>query len=135
MTGIFNKYYLKRTLISAAMLLCTLNDQAQTNPLNSVYQYAVNVGNRQAYLWIPPGSKFVRGVIIALSNMLERNWLEDPIIRNTAAKEQLGIICTTIPPRAKYPVKVTVVAWQYGKSSAPAIQTAMPVAQIFYVIK
>jgi hypothetical protein len=34
----------------------------------------------------------VRGIIIALSNLTERNWLEDPLIRKTAADEGLGIV-------------------------------------------
>ena len=57
-----------------------------------VYQYSVPVGPRQAYLWIPPACLHVRGVIISLSNLLERDWLEDPLIRQTAAEEGLGII-------------------------------------------
>ena len=40
-----------------------------------------------------------------------------------------------IPPRAKFPVKITVVAWQYGRSVEPAIQSAEPVSQTFYIIK
>ena len=31
---------------------------------------------------------------------------------------------TAIPPRAKFPVKVTVVAWQLGRSRAPQLQAA-----------
>ena len=61
-------------------------------PASSVYQFAVPVGARQAYLWIPEDCKYVRGVIISMENMLERNWLEDPIVRQAAAKEGLGII-------------------------------------------
>ncbi|MGY5354129.1 hypothetical protein [Wenyingzhuangia sp. IMCC45467] len=38
---------------------------------------------------------------------------------------------TKIPPRTKYPVKVTVVAWQYGV--AGKIQSAKPVEQSFYI--
>lgn len=38
-----------------------------------------------------------------------------------------------IPPRAKYPIKVTVVAWQYGV--AGKIQTAEPVQRSFYIEK
>jgi hypothetical protein len=64
----------------------------QTDASNSVYQYSVKVGSRRAYLWIPPQCRQVRGVIISLSNMLERRWLEDPMIRHTAASENLGII-------------------------------------------
>ncbi|MFD0991104.1 hypothetical protein ACFQ1R_13430 [Mariniflexile jejuense] len=39
---------------------------------------------------------------------------------------------TKIPPRAKFPIKVTVVAWQYGV--VDKIQSAKPVEQSFYII-
>ncbi|MEZ0215702.1 MAG: hypothetical protein ACAH89_01065 [Rariglobus sp.] len=38
---------------------------------------------------------------------------------------------TAIPPRAKFPVKITVVAWQWGRSSEPKIKTAAPVERTF----
>jgi hypothetical protein len=41
---------------------------------------------------------------------------------------------TKVPPRSKWPVKVTVVAWQYGRSAAPQIKTAKPVEQSFDII-
>ncbi|MDR6944054.1 hypothetical protein [Mucilaginibacter pocheonensis] len=62
------------------------------DPENSIYQYSVPVESRTAYLWIPPKCKQVRGVIISLANLLERQWLEDPIIRKEAADDGLGII-------------------------------------------
>ena len=40
---------------------------------------------------------------------------------------------TPIPPGAQYPVKVTVVAWQYG--IAPSLKTAAPVGCTFYITK
>lgn len=40
---------------------------------------------------------------------------------------------TKIPPRAKYPIKVSVVAWQYGVRGENCIQTAEPVRQVFYI--
>ncbi|MCC8170507.1 MAG: hypothetical protein LIP00_01725 [Parabacteroides sp.] len=40
---------------------------------------------------------------------------------------------TPIPPRAKFPVKVTVVAWQYG--IAGRVQTAEPVERSFFIQK
>lgn len=40
---------------------------------------------------------------------------------------------TRIPPRAKFPVKVTVVAWQWGRSIEPKLQTAEPVARTFSI--
>ena len=39
-----------------------------------------------------------------------------------------------IPPRAKFPVKVTVIAWQYGRSTEPGVQTAEPVEQAILII-
>lgn len=57
-----------------------------------LYQFSVPVGTRQAFLWIPPDCKYVRGVIMSLSNLLERNWLEDPVVRKAASEEGLGII-------------------------------------------
>ena len=43
------------------------------------------------------------------------------------------LIFTSIPPRAKYPLKITIVAWQYGV--AGLMQTAEPVERSFYLIK
>ncbi len=40
---------------------------------------------------------------------------------------------TAIPPRAKFPVKVTVVAWQYGRSAEPKLKTADPVERTFSI--
>jgi hypothetical protein len=42
---------------------------------------------------------------------------------------------TAIPPRSRFPVKVTVVAWQYGNSHEPKLQTAAPVKQSFFIEK
>lgn len=45
------------------------------------------------------------------------------------------IYFTGIPPRSKFPVKVTIVAWQYGSSVEPKLQSAIPVEQSFYLLK
>ncbi len=42
---------------------------------------------------------------------------------------------TAIPPRAKFPVKVTVVAWQWGRSIEPLLKTAEPVERTFFIQK
>jgi hypothetical protein len=42
---------------------------------------------------------------------------------------------TAIPPRAKFPVQVTVVAWQYGRSMEPKLKTAEPVTRSFFIVK
>jgi len=38
-----------------------------------------------------------------------------------------------IPPGSRFPVKVTVVAWQYGNSNEPKLQTANPVINTFWI--
>jgi hypothetical protein len=45
------------------------------------------------------------------------------------------IAFTKIPPRSKFPVKVTIVAWQYGSSVEPRIRSAEPVVQSFYIFE
>lgn len=40
---------------------------------------------------------------------------------------------TKIPPRTKFPIKVTLVAWQYG--NAGQLQSAKPVEQSFFIRK
>lgn len=44
-----------------------------------------------------------------------------------------NLIFTPIPPRSKYPVKVTVVAWQYGQTKGDKIQSAEPIERTFYI--
>lgn len=43
------------------------------------------------------------------------------------------LVLTPLPPRTKYPVRVTVVAWQYGRTTHPEVATAEPVRQTFYI--
>lgn len=41
---------------------------------------------------------------------------------------------TKIPPRSKFPVKVTIVAWQYGSIIEPKVKTAEQAEQSFYIL-
>jgi len=43
------------------------------------------------------------------------------------------LIFTEIPTRAKFPLKVTVVAWQYGKNSGEKVQSAESIVRTFYI--
>ncbi len=38
---------------------------------------------------------------------------------------------TALPPRARFPVKITVVAWQFGRGAVPKFRAAEPVMQTF----
>lgn len=40
---------------------------------------------------------------------------------------------TAIPPRAKFPMKITVVAWQWGRTIEPKFQSATPVERTFLI--
>ena len=42
---------------------------------------------------------------------------------------------TPIPPRAKFPVKVPVVAWQWGRPIDPKIKSATPVERTILITK
>jgi hypothetical protein len=45
------------------------------------------------------------------------------------------LVIQNIPPRSKFPMEVTVVAWQWGRTTGPAVKTAMPVEQTFSISK
>jgi len=42
---------------------------------------------------------------------------------------------TEIPPRAKFPMDVTVVAWQWGTPIEPKVNTAEPVVRTFHIVR
>lgn len=53
-------------------------------------------------------------------------------VREGPAYVREGVLhLTPLPPRAKLPVKVTVVAWQLGRATEPKLQAAPPVERTF----
>jgi hypothetical protein len=40
---------------------------------------------------------------------------------------------TPIPPRSKFPIAVTVVAWQWGRTIDPRVRSAEPISQTFQI--
>jgi hypothetical protein len=46
-----------------------------------------------------------------------------------------SLVFTPIPLRAKFPVQVTVVAWQWGRPLEPKLQTAEPVERAFFLTR
>jgi hypothetical protein len=42
---------------------------------------------------------------------------------------------TAIPPRAKFPLRVAVVAWQLGRDVPPASSDAAPVERTFAIVR
>ncbi len=52
-----------------------------------------------------------------------------------AAVDGDTLVFSPLPPRAKFPVKVTVVAWQWGRSIEPRMQSAEPVEHTFLLTR
>lgn len=44
------------------------------------------------------------------------------------------LVFTKIPPRAAFPIRVTVVAWQWGRLGEPKLKTAEPVERQFNIV-
>lgn len=57
------------------------------------------------------------------------------VLEGPAEVQDDVLMFTRIPPGTRFPVRVTVVAWQYGWKHAPALKTAVPVARTFYLTK
>ena len=57
------------------------------------------------------------------------------VVAGPARIENGRIIFTKIPPRSKYPVIVTVGAWQWGSSTEPKVRTAEIAYQQFNILK
>ena len=59
--------------------------------------------------------------------------VEFAVISGPAIIEDGRLVFTPIPPRAKYPLGVTVGAWQWGRPTEPKIKTADMVRQTFQI--
>ncbi len=57
------------------------------------------------------------------------------VIRDPATVEGDKLRITKLPPRAKFPVRVTVIAYQWGRSVEPRVQSAGPTEQTFRITR
>lgn len=57
------------------------------------------------------------------------------VVAGPAIIENGQIVFTKIPPSTKFPVKVIVAAYQWGRITAPQVKTALPIEQRFYIRK
>jgi hypothetical protein len=51
------------------------------------------------------------------------------------AADGTTLLFSPIPPRAQFPIRVTVVAWQWGRSLEPKLKTATPVERTFLLTR
>lgn len=59
--------------------------------------------------------------------------VEFTVLSGPAVIEKGHLVLTQIPPRTKFPVAVTVAAWQWGRPSEPKVKTTPLVSQTFLV--
>jgi hypothetical protein len=57
------------------------------------------------------------------------------VIAGPAVVDGHTLRITDVPVGSKWPVKVTVAAYQWGRMTAPQYQSAEPVTQVFYLVK
>jgi hypothetical protein len=56
------------------------------------------------------------------------------VVAGPATIENGRIVFTKIPPRTKYPVAVTIGAWQWGSTREPKVRTAEIAFQRFNIL-
>lgn len=102
--------------------------------LNLRIPYRNTTGKRQAILF-PSLPNVKEGTTVMQLNAESDSQLPIHYYIKYGPAEVEGnkIRITAIPPKAKYPIKVSVVAWQYGL--AGKVQSAEPVERVFYITK
>lgn len=55
------------------------------------------------------------------------------VVAGPAEADGSALRVTEIPVKSKYPVKITVVAYQWGRTVEPLYQSAEPVEQTFWI--
>ncbi len=87
---------------------------------------------------IPDQSSSTKSISLAATTTAAESFPEAKVgfyVREGPAKiEGNQLVFTPIPCRAKFPVKVTVVAWQYGRTIDPKLRTAEPVERTFHIL-
>jgi|GEM_PF-268620 len=56
------------------------------------------------------------------------------VVAGPATAEGDALKLTPVPPRTRFPVEITVTAWQWGRGIEPRVQTAEPVTQTFRLL-
>lgn len=102
--------------------------------LNINVPYPQNIGKRQSLLFptlpdVPFGTDSLLLKAVSDAGLPVSYYVE------AGPAEVVGdqLVFTPIPPRSRFPIKVTVVAWQYGLPGK--IQSADSVERSFYIVK
>jgi hypothetical protein len=143
--------------INANTFAMQLEKGLEANPKNYVFTFVARHPGDNTF---KPAVQQAQMIIAAVLTEGSQQQINFPAIENTKGKKSIQLKAFTdsglpvyyyilegpatisgnklsfkkIPPKAKFPLKVTVVAWQYG-SKARKIQTATPVERSFYIRK
>lgn len=91
-----------------------------------------SAGTAQTITFPAIGDQVVGTAFLPLAATVESNLpVEFFVVAGPAVVEQGRLRFTPLPPRTRLPVAVTVTAWQWGRSVAPAVQTAPTVTRSF----
>jgi len=60
----------------------------------ALYQWSATNGepNRRIYLWIPEDCQRIRGIVLAMKNMIENGLTDDPVVREACRHQRVGIM-------------------------------------------
>jgi hypothetical protein len=128
---------------------------AQSSRYDQVYQYTVPVGSRHAVqpgqMMVPvkltegkpqsirfPDLRNVKAGVRSVALNAESDAglpVDYYVIAGPAVIENNQLVFTPVPANSKWPVKVTVVAYQWGRTIASLIQSAEPITKEFYLTK
>ncbi len=91
--------------VAASSLPCALAAQTIAHGHDNVYQWVVDVTSARAaaepgnptrvFLWIPPSTLHVRGILLSGHNAMEEAILEDPVFRRGLAEMDFAIMWVT----------------------------------------
>ena len=56
------------------------------------------------------------------------------VARGPAEVNGNKLVIRELPVRARFPIEVEVVAWQFGRGVEPKVKTAVPVARSFRIL-
>ncbi len=91
-----------------------------------------NVGKAQKITFPAPADVKAGTKSVALAATSDAGLAVRYFVRSGPAVIQDGqVVFTALPPRAKFPVEVTVVAWQWGRTGADPVKMAPLVEQTF----
>jgi hypothetical protein len=89
-------------------------------------------GAEQQITFPPPADQRAGHRTVALAATSNSGLPVGYYVREGPAFVRDGVLhLTPVPPRARWPVKVTVVAWQFGRGIEPLVRAAPPVERTF----